>query len=365
MGMESTVSVWPTELTSSCCVNYEGNETGQVFEVPLQNGSSKRSPQFEGVELLQSFKLLIIPCYTVVALVGVFGNYLLLYVICRTRKMHNVTNFFIGNLAFSDMLMCATCVPFTLAYAFNPHGWVFGRFMCYLIYLIQPVTVYVSVFTLTAIGVDRYYATVHPLKKRLSVVSCTYLLTGVWLLSCSLVAPAVAHTYHVEFKNEGFTICEEFWMGQEQQRLAYAYSTLFVTYVLPLSTLCISYLCISVKLRNCVVPGHLTESQAVAQRMRKRKTFRLVSLVVAAFGICWMPISVFNVLRDIDIGLIDKRYFLLIQLLCHLCAMSSSCCNPFLYAWLHDRFRAELRKMFTCRRRIGISANNCASASVV
>ena len=186
-----------------------------------------------------------------------------------------------------------------------------------------------------------------------------------WLLSCGLVAPAVAHTYHVEFKNEGFTICEEFWMGQERERLAYAYSTLFITYVLPLSALCISYLCISVKLRNCVVPGYHTQSQAEAQRMRKRKTFRLVCLVVAAFGICWMPISVFNVLRDIDIDLIDKQYFLLIQLLCHLCAMSSSCCNPFLYAWLHDRFRAELRKMFTCRRRIGISANNCATASVV
>ncbi|KAK7934178.1 hypothetical protein WMY93_005074 [Mugilogobius chulae] len=355
--METTSSLWATTVNES--------DTDRVFEVSLQNDSSKRSYQFEGVEFLQSFKLLIIPCYTVVALVGVFGNYLLLYVICRTRKMHNVTNFFIGNLAFSDMLMCATCVPFTLAYALNPHGWVFGRFMCYLVYLIQPVTVYVSVFTLTAIGVDRYYATVHPLKKRLSVLSCTYLLTGIWLLSCSLVAPAVAHTYHVEFKNEGFTICEEFWMDQERQRLAYAYSTLFVTYVLPLSALCISYLCISVKLRNCVVPGHLTEGQVETQRMRKRKTFRLVSLVVAAFGICWMPISVFNVLRDIDINLIDKRYFLLIQLLCHLCAMSSSCCNPFLYAWLHDRFRAELRKMFTCRRRIGISANNCATASVV
>ncbi|XP_054628448.1 prolactin releasing hormone receptor 2a [Dunckerocampus dactyliophorus] len=362
--MEDTSSDGVPELTSPL-VTHEENGTGRMFEVALQNVSSERGPQIEGVELLQSFKLLIIPCYTLVALVGVVGNYLLLYVICRTRKMHNVTNFFIGNLAFSDMLMCATCVPFTLAYALNPRGWVFGRFMCYLVYLIQPVTVYVSVFTLTAIGVDRYYATVHPLKKRISVLACTYLLSAIWLLSCALVAPAVAHTYHVEFQNEGFTICEEFWMGQEGEHLAYAYSTLFITYVLPLSALCISYLCISVKLRKCVAPGYRTQSQAEAQRMRKRKTFRLVSLVVAAFGICWMPISIFNVLRDIDISLIDKRYFLLIQLLCHLCAMSSSCCNPFLYAWLHDRFRSELRKMVTCRRRIGVASNNAATASVV
>ncbi|KAL7848082.1 hypothetical protein AOLI_G00228000 [Acnodon oligacanthus] len=339
---------------------------GLAYEVTVaQNGTTNQSYPFADVELLQAFKPLIVPCYVVVVLVGVFGNYLLIYVICRSRKMHNVTNFFIGNLAFSDMLMCVTCVPFTLAYAFNPYGWTFGRFMCYLVFLIQPVTVYVSVFTLTAIAVDRYYATVHPLKKRISMVACVHVLLGIWLLSCMLVVPAVVHTYHVEFDGEDLTICEEFWIGQETERLVYAYSTLLLTYILPLSAVCVSYLCISVKLRNCVAPGHQTRDQAKAQRARKRKIFRLVSLVVAAFAVCWLPIHVFNILRDIDIHLINKRHFLLIQLLCHLCAMSSSCCNPFLYAWLHDRFRAELRKIFTCRHRIGISANHRTAASVV
>ncbi|KAM9519008.1 prolactin-releasing peptide receptor-like [Salvelinus alpinus] len=361
--MDGSGSGWTGRLLPS--VSEKTTEGHSVFEMAVQNDSANHSSLFADVALLQSFKLLIIPCYSLVVVVGVLGNYLLLYVICRTRKMHNVTNFFIGNLAFSDMLMCVTCVPFTLAYAFNTRGWVFGRFMCYLVFLIQPVTVYVSVFTLTAIAVDRYYATVHPLKKRTSVSTCAYVLSGIWLLSCGLVAPAVAHTYHVEFREEGLTICEEFWLGQEKERLAYAYSTLLVTYILPLSAVCASYLCISFKLRNCVAPGHRSRDQAEAQRARKRKIFRLVALVVAAFGVCWLPIHVFNVLRDIDIRLINKRHFLLIQLLCHLCAMSSSCCNPFLYAWLHDRFRAELRKMFTCHHRIGIPTNHCAMASVV
>lgn len=161
--MDDSGSGWLVNLQPSCvpggsCAGMENSSTGHgVFQVAVQQNmsSNRSSPQFVGVELLQSFKSLIIPCYALVVLVGVFGNYLLLYVICHTRKMHNVTNFFIGNLAFSDMLMCATCVPFNLAYAFNPRGWVFGRFMCYLVFLIQPVTVYVSVFTLTAIGIDR------------------------------------------------------------------------------------------------------------------------------------------------------------------------------------------------------------------
>ncbi|NWI10878.1 PRLHR protein, partial [Crypturellus soui] len=324
---------------------------------------SNGSAQFAGVQLVQSFKPLIVPCYVLVLLGGVFGNYLLLYVICKTKKMHNVTNFFIGNLAFSDMLMCATCVPFTLAYALSPRGWIFGKFLCYFVFLMQPVTVYVSVFTLTAIAVDRYYATVHPLRKRISVTSCIYVVGGIWLLSCALVAPAVAHTYHVEFRREGFSICEEFWMEQERQRLAYAYGTLIITYILPLSAVSLSYICITVKLKNRVVPGHPTQSQAELERVRKRKIFRLIVLVVAAFGICWLPIHVFNVIRDIDINLIDKRYFLLVQLLCHCFAMSSSCCNPFLYAWLHDRFRCELRKMFTFKQRV-VPATTCGVGSV-
>uniref|UniRef100_A0A3B4AJB9 G-protein coupled receptors family 1 profile domain-containing protein n=1 Tax=Periophthalmus magnuspinnatus TaxID=409849 RepID=A0A3B4AJB9_9GOBI len=338
---------------------------GLMYEVALQNSSANHSSQFADVALLQTFKPLIIPCYALVVVVGVFGNYLLIYVICRTRKMHNVTNFFIGNLAFSDMLMCVTCVPFTLAYAFNPHGWVFGRSMCYLVFLIQPVTVYVSVFTLTAIAVDRYSATVHPLKKRTSVSTCAAVLIGIWLLSCALVAPAVMHTYHVEFKEEGFTICEEFWIGQEKERRAYAYSTLLVTYVLPLSAVFVCYLCITVKLKKCVAPGNRTKTQNAPQQARKRKIFRLVALLVSAFAVCWLPIHVFNVLRDIDIHLINKRYFLLIQLLCHLCAMSSSCCNPFLYAWLHDRFRTELKKMVKCNHRIGAPTNQCAATVVL
>ncbi|XP_061782753.1 prolactin releasing hormone receptor 2b [Nerophis lumbriciformis] len=338
-----------------------------IYEVAVHgnDAAGNRSSQFADVALLQTFKPLIIPCYVLLVLVGVFGNYLLLYVICRARKMHNATNFFIGNLAFSDMLMCVACVPFTLAYAFNPHGWVFGRFVCYLVFLIQPVTVYVSVFTLTAIAVDRFYATVHPLKKRTSVTTCALVLAGIWLTSCGLVAPAVSHTYHVEFKEEGFTICEEFWLGQERERRVYAYSTLLVTYVLPLSAVFVSYLCISVKLKKCVAPGHRTQERAAAQQTRKRKIFRLVALLVFAFAACWLPIHVFNMLRDVDITLINKRFFLLIQLLCHLCAMTSSCCNPFLYAWLHDRFRAELRKMLKCRRRVGVPVNHRTAGVVL
>ncbi|NXF00719.1 PRLHR protein, partial [Smithornis capensis] len=338
------------------------NLTSQSFLSAIHSNTSNL---FSGLQFVQSFKPLIIPCYSLVVFIGVIGNYLLIYVICKTKKMHNVTNFLVGNLAFSDMLMCATCVPLTLAYAFEPRGWVYGRFMCYFVFLMQPVTVFVSVFTLTVIAVDRYCAMVYPFRKRLTIPICAYILAAIWLLSCTLAAPALVHTYHAEFPEHDFSICEEFWFHMKRDRLAYAYSTLIITYVLPLAVISLSYLRISVKLKNRVVPGNVTQGQAEWDRARRRKTFRLLVLVVAAFGVCWLPLHIFNVIKDIDISLIDKQYFNVIQLLCHWFAMMSACTNAFLYAWLHDSFRGELKKMFAWRKKKIGPTTNCIMASVV
>ncbi|XP_035310233.1 prolactin-releasing peptide receptor isoform X1 [Cricetulus griseus] len=111
---------------------------------------------FQSLQLVHQLKGLIVMLYSIVVVVGLVGNCLLVLVIARVRRLHNVTNFLIGNLALSDVLMCAACVPLTLAYAFEPRGWVFGGGLCHLVFFLQPVTVYVSVFTLTTIALDRY-----------------------------------------------------------------------------------------------------------------------------------------------------------------------------------------------------------------
>lgn len=122
---------------------------------------------------------------------------------------------------------------------------------------------------------------------------------------CDLVVP-----YHMHFDVEDLTICEKLWLGEETQRLMYAYGTLLLTYILLLTALYASY----VKLRASIVPGKGTHKHKI-------------HALVAAFGACWLPIHVFNVLHNVDIQLIDKRHFLLNQLLCLICAMSMCCCN--------------------------------------
>lgn len=121
-------------------------------------GANQSDPldTFVGMELLLRFKSIFLPLYCLIVVVAGVGNSFLLVCILADKKLHNATNFFIGNLAAGDLLMCLTCVPLTMSYAFASHGWAFGRTMCHMVPLLQCATVFASVLSLTAIAVDRY-----------------------------------------------------------------------------------------------------------------------------------------------------------------------------------------------------------------
>ena len=52
--------------------------------------------------------------YSLIFLLGICGNLLVISVVYRNPRMHNVTNYFIVNLAFADMSVCIVCLPITL-----------------------------------------------------------------------------------------------------------------------------------------------------------------------------------------------------------------------------------------------------------
>ncbi|KAG8227859.1 hypothetical protein J437_LFUL006483 [Ladona fulva] len=69
--------------------------------------------------------------YTLIFILGMFGNALVCYVVGRNRSMQTVTNLFITNLALSDVLLCMLAVPFTPLYSFL-RRWIFGKALCHL-----------------------------------------------------------------------------------------------------------------------------------------------------------------------------------------------------------------------------------------
>uniref|UniRef100_A0A4W2H6U0 KISS1 receptor n=1 Tax=Bos indicus x Bos taurus TaxID=30522 RepID=A0A4W2H6U0_BOBOX len=96
-------------------------------------------------------------------LLGLTGNSLVIFVICRHKQMRTVTNFYIANLAVTDLTFLLCCVPFT-ALLYPLPAWVLGDFMCKFLNYIQQVSVQATCATLTAMSVDRWYVTVFPLR---------------------------------------------------------------------------------------------------------------------------------------------------------------------------------------------------------
>lgn len=333
------------------------------FLLPNDSCSNSSTPIFTGLDLLFELKPLFIPIYAILVIVACAGNFLLIFLIGVTKKLHSTTNFLIGNLAAADLIMCIFCVPLTASYAFEIRGWLYGIFMCYFVTLMQAATVIVSVLSLTAIAVDRYVVIAYPIRKRVRCKSCVYTLAFIWLLSIVVSVPTSLHTHYLDLNSIGhdMIICEEFWKHQEKARRLYSCLMLFLSYMLPLSAVSVSYCAISYNLQKRSLPGAAWHAQEKWTN-QKQKTFRILVISVMCFAFCWLPLQVVNLIRDMDeeFAILDKRYVNVIQVSCHVIAMSSTCFNPFIYASLHDKFRLHIRSYFHHRKR---SSTMCCKTS--
>lgn len=287
-------------------------------------------------------QILFYALYTVIFFLGIFGNVLVCYVVYSNKAMQTVTNLFITNLALSDILLCLV-IPFTPLYTFMGK-WIFGKYVCHLVPYVQGTSVYVSTLTLTAIAIDRYFVILHPLRRRMKLSTCLWTLTSIWLAAMLVTLPyGIYMQLKIDFNRE---VCEEDW-PKESFQVYFGCATLLMQFVVPFCIIAFCYLRISRRLnqRAKSKPGTKSARKEEADREKKRRTNRMLIAMVTIFGICWFPLNLVNVINDIgNIGI----YFHLLFFMAHCVAVSSTCYNPFLYAWLNENFRKEFKHVLPC-----------------
>ena len=101
------------------------------------------------------------------------GNGLLIAAIARSRKHHNVTNFFIVNLSVSDLIKVVSYVPSDSIYL-KDGSWQLGRGACIVFNLGFYVSYSSSVLILMCLTWERYNMVVFPLKKQVSLLSTDF-----------------------------------------------------------------------------------------------------------------------------------------------------------------------------------------------
>ena len=137
-----------------------------------------------------AFTVIVWVSFTILFVAGLLGNGLVCYVVYAAPRMRTVTNLLIANMAAGDLLMTALCMPPTVLYVVLLRYWPLGDALCRLVSFAQPVSVYVSAYTLVAIAADRYRAIVYPLVPRGSRRRARLAIAVVWTLAAATSVPA-------------------------------------------------------------------------------------------------------------------------------------------------------------------------------
>uniref|UniRef100_A0A8C5RAA3 G-protein coupled receptors family 1 profile domain-containing protein n=1 Tax=Laticauda laticaudata TaxID=8630 RepID=A0A8C5RAA3_LATLA len=155
--MGEPTAAWQSDPTSTKPKEAAGAfQLGTQFWIFNHSGEETSPPFLTDAWLVPLF-------YALIMLLGLVGNGLVIYVISKHRQMRTATNFYIANLATTDIIFLVCCVPFT-ATLYPLPSWVFGDFMCKFVNYLQQVTVQATCITLMAMSVDRCYATLYPLQ---------------------------------------------------------------------------------------------------------------------------------------------------------------------------------------------------------
>ncbi|XP_072252067.1 neuropeptide Y receptor Y7 [Leuresthes tenuis] len=291
-------------------------------------------------------QITLITAYSLIILLGLLGNSLVIYMIIRYRNMRTVTNFFIANLALADLLVSTLCLPFTLVYTLLDE-WKFGAVLCHMVPFAQALSVHVSVLTLTVIALERYRCIVFHLGRRLTWCSSLLIMAFTWTMSAVLAAPLAIFREHrneeISSINLRIAVCSEKWPnGTSRDGVIYSLLMLLLQYIIPLAIISYAYICIWIKLKNHVSPSSRNDSIN-----RRKKTTKMLALVVVVFVICWLPFHVFQLASDLDLVLRFEEYKLIYTLF-HIVAMCSTFTNPLLYGWMNKNYRNGFLMVFRC-----------------
>lgn len=92
-----------------------------------------------------------------IMLVCGLGNFIFIATLTRYKKLRNLTNLLIANLAISDFIVAVVCCPFLVDYyVVKQLSWDHGLLLCASVNYLRTVSLYVSTNALLAIAVDRW-----------------------------------------------------------------------------------------------------------------------------------------------------------------------------------------------------------------
>ncbi|KAJ3598217.1 hypothetical protein NHX12_001728 [Muraenolepis orangiensis] len=268
--------------------------------------------------------MLVINC--VVALVGIVGNGLVIYV-TGFRMKRTVNSVWFLNLAVADFLF-TTFLIFNIISLAQGYHWPFGEFMCKLKTIMSVSNMFASIFFLAVISLDRCLCTwvVVWSQNHRTVRKAQLTCVIIWLaaLACSI---PFGHFRKIYNPHPQVYFCARFHLANT---LALTNFRFTVGFLIPILVITASYVAIGMRTRRF-------------NRERSRKSFRIIIAIILAFVICWIPFHVNKYIEEYAFHHTRNIRRFLGPLSLSL-STANSCLNPVLYVFMCDDFMKKLRQ---------------------
>ncbi|XP_049948021.1 neuropeptide CCHamide-1 receptor-like [Schistocerca serialis cubense] len=305
---------------------------------------------------------------------GVLGNGTLVLIFIRHRNMRSSPNLYILSLALGDLLVILTCVPF-ISTIYTVESWPYGMVICKLAETAREVSVSVSVFTLTALSVERYCAIAGPVAGASRRVG-PLLLAAIWLLAAAAAVPTALYTQVTE---EAINECEAGALRRIQvcypfpKELAAPVVTarcdtsccaggrFAVHYALPLVLISVFYSLMAVRLRRGL-PGEAPQRHIRSQRQRVART---LLTFVGVFFICFLPQHVFSLwFYWASSSVLEYNdWWHALRILGFCLSFANSCANPVALYCVSCTFRKHFDRYLLCWCRRGARPDTVVAGS--
>ncbi|XP_067429547.1 chemerin-like receptor 1 [Thunnus thynnus] len=312
--------------------------------VDEENGSSDGTY----ADLRESLNIMSAVIYSLVFILGVLGNGVVIWVTGFKMKK-KVYTVWILNLAVADFLFTAF-LPFSVIYTALGFHWPFGKFMCKLDNTVRFLNIFVSVYILVVISVDRYVSVVWPVwaQNHRSVRKASCVSLGVWVLGLILSLPSFIFRDIVSlFDNETIICYENYAFSDDldspsvnQLRLLRFKAMTIISFPLffavPFTVIVSCY---------AVIIHRLRRNRTRASR--SNRPFKIIAAIISVFCLCRAPFYIMTLIElwyhtdNRSSGVL--RLVLTIGVPVATClAYLNSCLNPLLYVFIVKDFKDKV-----------------------
>ncbi|RXM94291.1 Relaxin-3 receptor 1 [Acipenser ruthenus] len=251
--------------------------------------------------------------YSVVCALGLVGNLLVLYLLySQHKKKRSTVNFFVMCLAVTDLHFVLT-LPFWAVDTAMDFRWPFGKGMCKIISSVTTMSMYASVFFLTAMSVARYCSVASSLKMRPHPCACSakWVSLLIWLVSLLATLPHAIYSTTALVTDEELCLVRFPDSGWDPQLLLGLYQTqkVLLGFVIPLVIISLCYILLLRFVISKRVRGAGSES---SHHQRRSKVTRSVTVVVLSFFLCWLPnqaLTLWGVFIKFDLVPFSKAFY--------------------------------------------------------